>query len=161
MKFTSLVSAVLVIALSAVNAEKEPAVLQFLPAPHIFPPIYIIRADLRSSRTSHQIALYTKGRNWIASYPEKSRGVVEYNELPTGRFAAIINDNDAKGGDKTFRIDFSRPGAEFHYEGTSVTEEWIEGLSADAQVRAIDDDDDFRHGNSRFYRNQDSYFYKD
>ena len=159
MKFTSLFSAVLVFALSAVNAEKEPAILQFMPAPRIFPPMYIIRADLPLSGTSHEIVLYTRESSWIASYPEKSHGEVEYSALPTGEYAALINDNDGNNGDKTFRIDLTRPGGEFHYAGTSVTERWIENVQADARVR--DTMKGFRHGNYRFYRNQDSYFYKD
>ncbi|KAI7885208.1 hypothetical protein K492DRAFT_172532 [Lichtheimia hyalospora FSU 10163] len=120
--------------------------------------MYIIRADLLLSQTSHEIMLHTKEPNWIASYPERSRGVVDYDQLPTGQSAAIINDNDANG-DKSFRIDLARDGVVYHFEGSSVTDEPIDNLRADARVRAIEDD--FRRGNSRFYRNQDSYFYKD
>ncbi|CEG66272.1 hypothetical protein RMATCC62417_02882 [Rhizopus microsporus] len=159
MKFTSLLSAVLVFTLSAANAEKEPAVLQFLPAPRVFPPEYRIRADLLLSRTTHEIILRTKEPNWIATYPERTRGVVDYNGLPQGRYNAIINDNDVKSGDKTFRIDLTRPGAEFHYEGTSVTDESIDDLPADGYVRPIDDDD-LRYGYPRFYRNRNACFYK-
>ncbi|KAJ8659927.1 hypothetical protein O0I10_004520 [Lichtheimia ornata] len=137
MKFISLLSAVLVFVLSAANAEKEVATLEFLPAPRIFPPLYRIRADFSKSRTSHEITLITKERNWLASFPERSSGEVEYDQLPSGQYSAIINDNDAKGGDKTFRIDLTRPGAEFHYEGTSVADEAVEGLQADAHVRAM------------------------
>ncbi|KAF7724835.1 hypothetical protein EC973_000720 [Apophysomyces ossiformis] len=158
MKFTSLLSAVLIFALSAANAEKEPAILQFMPAPRIFPPEYRIRADLLISRTSHEIILRTKEPNWVASYPERTRGVVDYSQRPQGRYDAVINDNDAKGGDKTFRIDLTRPGAEFHYEGTSVTDESIDNLPADGYVRTIEDD--FRQDYHRFYRNRDRYFYK-
>ncbi|KAJ8659925.1 hypothetical protein O0I10_004518 [Lichtheimia ornata] len=140
MKFISLLSIVSVFVLSAINAEKEPAVLQFFPAPRIFPPEYRIHANLLVSRTSHEIILRTKEPNWLASYPEKTRGVVEYDKLPQGQYSAIINDNDAKGGDKTFRIELTRPESVFHYEGTSVTDEAVEGLQADAYVRAINDD---------------------
>ena len=139
MKFTSLFSAVLVFSLSAVNAESEPAVLQFFPAPRIFPPEYRIHANLLLSHTSHEIILRTKKPNWIASYPEETRGVVEYSARPTGKLAAVINDNDATGGGKTFRIDLTSPGGKFHYEGTSVTDERIDGLEADGYIRPIED----------------------
>ncbi|KAF7728457.1 hypothetical protein EC973_006137 [Apophysomyces ossiformis] len=156
MKFASLLSAVLVFALSAANAEKEPAKLRFLPAPRVFPPEYRLRADLAFSRTSHEIILRTKEPNWIASYPDLTRGEVNYNQLPLGRYDAIINDNDAQGNGKTFRIDLVRPGGEFHYVGTSVTDESINDLPADGYVRTIDDD--FRHGHPRLYHNRDRYF---
>ncbi|CDS12918.1 hypothetical protein LRAMOSA05102 [Lichtheimia ramosa] len=162
MKFTSLLSAVLVFAISTANAEREPAILQFFPAPRIFPPEYRIHANLLKSQTSHEIILRTKEPNWIASYPERTRGVVDYTQLPQGRYNAIINDNNAKGGDKTFRIDLVRPGGEFHYEGSSVADEDIEDLPADGYVRDLDDDfQDFRCSRHRYYRNQDRYFYKD
>ncbi|KAJ8659926.1 hypothetical protein O0I10_004519 [Lichtheimia ornata] len=156
MKFISLLSIVLVFALSAAYAEKEPAILQFFPAPRVFPPEYRIHANFLLSRTSHEIILRTKEPNWLASYPQKTRGVVEYDELPKGQYRAIINDNDAKTGDKTFRIDLVRPGAEFHYEGTSVADEDIEDLPADGYVHELEDDE-FRYRSSRFYRNQDRY----
>ncbi|KAJ8659924.1 hypothetical protein O0I10_004517 [Lichtheimia ornata] len=159
MKFISLLSIVLVSVLSAAYAEKEPAVLQFLPAPRIFPPEYRIRADFLNSRTSHEFILRTKEPNWLASYPERSRGVVDYSELPKGRYNAIINDNDAKGGDKVLRIDLTRPGAEFHYEGTSVTDEPVDDLPADGYAREIEDDDFRYYRSSRFYRNQDRHCY--
>ncbi|CDS07121.1 hypothetical protein LRAMOSA09644 [Lichtheimia ramosa] len=142
MKFTSLLSVVLVFAISAANAEKEPAILQFYPAPRIFPPEYRIHANLLLSRTSHEIILRTKEPNWLASYPEKTHGVVDYDKLPQGQYKAVINDNDnSKSGEKFFRIDLTRPGGEFHYQGTSVTDEVIEDLPADGSVRAINDDD--------------------
>ncbi|KAI7876020.1 hypothetical protein K492DRAFT_182105 [Lichtheimia hyalospora FSU 10163] len=139
MKFTSLFSAVLVFALSAVNAEREPAVLQFMPVPRIFPPEYRIRADLLLSRTSHEIILRTKEPNWIASYPEGTRGTVEYTQLPAGKYAAVINDNYDNSGDKTFRINFSRPGATFSFEGSSVTDESLNDLKADGFIRAVEE----------------------
>ncbi|KAL4213498.1 hypothetical protein AB4K20DRAFT_1844428 [Rhizopus microsporus] len=150
MKFTSFLSAVLVFTIFTANAENEPAVLQFLPAPRIFPPIYRIRADLLLSRTSHEIILRTREPNWIATYPERTRGVVDYNKLSNGRYEAVINDNYAKGGYKTFRIDLIRPGVELHYEGSSVTDELIEDLPADGDVRAIDEDD-LRYDRPRLY----------
>lgn len=109
MKFASLLSAVLVFALSAVNVEKEEARLLFLPSPHrIFPPRYIIRADLFSSGTSYEIVLDTKVPNWVTEYPERSNGVIEYNTLHNGYYNALINDNDYKDGTKTFRLDLEK-----------------------------------------------------
>ncbi|KAI7878093.1 hypothetical protein K492DRAFT_197143 [Lichtheimia hyalospora FSU 10163] len=159
MKFTSFFSAALVFALSAVNAKQEPAVLHLLPTSHEFPQEYVVRINLLSSETSREIILRTKEPNWITPGPVGSHGIVNYNQLPNGPFGAVINDNYANGGRKAFRIDLTRPGEEFHYEGTSVTDEFIENLPADGYVRAIENV--FRHGNSRYYRNQDSYFYKD
>ncbi|KAG1212653.1 hypothetical protein G6F69_003507 [Rhizopus microsporus] len=152
MKFTSLLSAVLVFTLSAANAEKEPAILQFFPAPRVFPPEYRIHANLLLSRTSHEIILRTKEPNWLAGYPERTRGVVDYERLPQGRYTAVINDNDANGKGKTLRIDLIRPGEEFHYEGTSVTDESIDDLPADGYVHPIDDDD-LLYDRPRFYHN--------
>ncbi|CDH51024.1 predicted protein [Lichtheimia corymbifera JMRC:FSU:9682] len=140
MKFISLLSAVLAFALSAAYAKRERATLQFFPAPRRFPPEYRIHANLLESGTSHEIILRTKEPNWLAGYPEETRGVVDYTELPRGQYGAIINDNDAKGGDKTFRIDLARAGAEFHYEGTSVTDKYVDDLPADGYVRALNED---------------------
>ncbi|RCH95177.1 hypothetical protein CU097_013649 [Rhizopus azygosporus] len=148
MKFTSL----LVFTLSSANAEKEPTVLQFLPVPHIFPPMYRIRAELLSSRTSHEIVLRTDSPDLFAYYSQRTRGVVNYEKLPNGQYNVVINDNDAKGGDEPFRIDLIRSGEEFHYEGTSVTYKWIDDVKGYGNVRAIDDDG-LRYGHPRFYRN--------
>ena len=137
MKFTSLFSAVLVFALSAVNAESEPAVLQVLSTSDDAPPEYRINATMSSSLTSFEMLLSTKEPNGIPFFTETTSGVAEYNELPIGKFDAIINDNNATGYGKTFRIDLSRPGVEFHYEGTSVTDESIDNLLADANIQAI------------------------
>lgn len=160
MKFTTLLSAVLVFTISAVNAVREEARLLFLPAPRIFPPMYRIRADLSSSRISYEIVMNTREPNWLAGYPTTSKGVIEFNELPDGRCHALINDNNSKGGDKTFTFDLERSGVKFHYEGTSVTDEQIEDLPADGYVRTIDDDDYYFYSRSRFYRNKDRYSYK-
>ncbi|KAF7723752.1 hypothetical protein EC973_001728, partial [Apophysomyces ossiformis] len=119
MKFASVLSAVLVFALSAANAETERANILFLPAVRMFPPMYRLRIDLVSSKTTYELTLKTKEPNWVASYPDRSRGVVEYSEVPVGRSNAVINDNDLKGGDKTFMIDLYKYGKVFHYEGTS------------------------------------------
>ncbi|CEI86864.1 hypothetical protein RMCBS344292_01290 [Rhizopus microsporus] len=59
-----------------------------------------------------------------------TRGMIDYKKLPNGRYDAVINDNDIKGGEKTLRIDFTRSGEEFHYEGSSVNDEWIENMPA-------------------------------
>ncbi|CAO3697768.1 hypothetical protein G6F70_008995 [Rhizopus microsporus] len=159
MKFTSLLSVVLIFTLSAANAEREQAVLQFLPAPRIFPPWYIIHANFLSSRTSCRIQLRTKEPNWVAEPFQTTQGVVDYVMFQNGRYDAVINDNDAKGGEKTFRIDLTGSGGEFHYEGSSVTDEWIENLQADGDVSNFGDDD-LRYSYPRFYRNRDRYFYK-
>ena len=85
--------------------------------------------------------------------------MVDYNKLSNGRYEAVINDNYAKGGYKTFRIDLIRPGVELHYEGSSVTDELIEDLPADGDVRAIDEDD-LRYDRPRLYGNRNACFYK-
>ncbi|KAI7884566.1 hypothetical protein K492DRAFT_234719 [Lichtheimia hyalospora FSU 10163] len=138
MKFTSLLSAVLVFALSAVNAKKEPAVIQFRPAPRTSPPSYVIQIDLLSSHILQEIMLRTKAPNYLADVPERSHGVVDYSELPDGVFDVIINDNDANGVEKTFRIDIGGPEVKFHYEGTSVTDEQIKELQADGYGGTIE-----------------------
>ncbi|CDS07101.1 hypothetical protein LRAMOSA09624 [Lichtheimia ramosa] len=136
MKFTSLLSVVLVFAISAANAEKELATLQFIPASEPSPPEYRLRVDLHSSDTSHEIILRTEGQTWLTTSPQTSRGVVDNNNngLSKGRFNAVINDNDAKGNGKKLTIDLVGSGGEFHYEGTSVTEESIDYLSAEGFV---------------------------
>lgn len=161
MKFTTLIFAVLVLAISAVNAVREQAVLEFLPAaPEDSSQEYKIRVSLLWSDTSYEITLYTQEPTLIASYPTTSSGVVEFGESPDGPYEAVINDNIISGTRKTFRIDLARPGGAFHFKGESVTDEWIDDLSADAYVSPTHGDD-FRYSHSRFYRNQHRYPCKD
>ncbi|KAL1914166.1 uncharacterized protein VTP21DRAFT_10265 [Calcarisporiella thermophila] len=141
MRFLHAFFAFFALVLFVVSAEKEPAILQFYPAPRIFPPEYRIRANLLLSRKSYEIILRTQEPNWLASYPERSRGLVEYNVLPGGPYDAVINDNVNDGGEKILGIKLSRRGADFLFKGSSVTDEVVHDLPAKAIVRPIDDDD--------------------
>lgn len=134
MKFTTLISAVLVFAISAAHAAYEPAVLEFLQAAHVFPPEYRIHVNLINRGTSHEIFLNTKQPNSIASYPQKSRGMIEYTDLPKGEYDAVINDNDSKDGVKSFRLELTRPGAKLYFKGDSLTGEPIHNMQADGYV---------------------------
>ncbi|CDH58492.1 predicted protein [Lichtheimia corymbifera JMRC:FSU:9682] len=154
MKFTTLIFAVLVLAISAANAVKEQAVLEFLPAsPEEFSLEYKIRVSLLWSGTSYEIALYTQVPTLIASYPTTSTGMVEFDEPPNGPYNAVINDNATGGSRKTFRLDLTGPGADFYFKGESVTNEWIDDLSADAFVSPITGDD-FRYSHPRLHHSQ-------
>lgn len=102
----------------------------------------------------------TRDPNWVAGYPTTTNGVVEFDTLPNGRYYALINDNNSKGGDKTFTLDLEKSGVKFHYEGTSVTDEYIHDLEADGYVYQVDDDDFSPYSHSRFYRNQYRYSYR-
>ncbi|KAJ8655467.1 hypothetical protein O0I10_008753 [Lichtheimia ornata] len=158
MKFTTLLSAILVFAISAANADREQAQLQFLQAPHAFPPMYKIRIDLPSSGKSFEIILYSYEPTQFARYAKKSIGEVYYDNPPHHFFNAIINDDYNEDGDKIFRMDLTGSEGEFHfhYEGTSVTDGPVENLQGEGHISS-DDDDDFGYSRSRFYRYQDRY----
>ncbi|KAI7886604.1 hypothetical protein K492DRAFT_186464 [Lichtheimia hyalospora FSU 10163] len=135
MKFTSLLSAVMVFGLSAVNAEREEAVLRRLILPSVSPPDYRFAVYLEHIGYRYDIILRTKDRHFGEFFTEESRGIVEYDPPPIGEVEAVINDNYANGSDeKTFRIDLEGPGAEFHFEGTSVIRESIDNLTAHGQI---------------------------
>lgn len=135
MKFVSLLSAVLVFALSTANAAKEPAILEFVEAP---PQEYRIHADLLMRRTSHVIVLRTEDPNWPAINPGRSFGVVDYEQFPSGECRAIISDSTVDRRDKTLRIDlFGAGGGRFNYEGRSVIDQDIDNLQVDGFVRTI------------------------
>lgn len=109
-----------------------------MPDPGSYPPEYKIKLDLRTSKTSYEIMLSTKEQNSVAGYSERSSGTVDYDKPLDGQYGATINDNTAKGtGKKKLILDLTRPGAKFHYEGTSIADEDVDNVPADGYVRAI------------------------
>ncbi|KAI7878091.1 hypothetical protein K492DRAFT_197142 [Lichtheimia hyalospora FSU 10163] len=137
MKFTSFFSAVLVFALSAVNAREEPAYLQFLEAPRGPMPRYKIRADLLLSETSYEIVLRPKDSNWIYPDTYESGGRVNYDQMPTGQITAIIDENYNIDYNKTLSIDLFGSGGICRFEGTGVTNDTIAYVEAEGQAHVI------------------------
>ncbi|KAF7721209.1 hypothetical protein EC973_005109 [Apophysomyces ossiformis] len=122
-----------------VNADKHPANLQFLPAPRTVPPLYIVRIDLPKRRTSYQLNLTTKEpAHYLAEF-RKSSGYVDFDQTPEGSYDGTLNDNSINGGEQTLRIDLTRPGGQFHYEGSSVADHPINNLRGNARIVSLDE----------------------
>lgn len=155
MKFIALLTAILVFAISAANAAKEGVTLKFSRIDGIYPPLYQIRTKVAD--TTYDIMLQTFELNGLPRGTRFSDGTIEYdnNAILEGTYDAVINNNDAKNGDKTLRLDLVGPVA-IHYEGTSITDERIYDLKGEGTVHR-DGGDDFGYSRHRFYRYQDKY----
>ncbi|KAJ8655466.1 hypothetical protein O0I10_008752 [Lichtheimia ornata] len=161
MKFTTLVFAILVFAISAANAVKEQALISFSPGSDVFSPQYKLSVSLLSSDTTYEITLDTDVPDWYPFDPsETSYGVATYEQegLTTGPCSAIIYDNDDwKDDKKTFRLSLMGPAGIFHFVGESVTKEQVYGIAVEGELSVIHNND-FGYSRHRFYRHhQDRY----